>query len=119
MNLDDVQNLVGQALEPGYRGRLLARGQARAMIWRDGQLPPGAPAFIPSLSYDLLGYGYALRLTRGIEIWAKGMGATYVLYHATSGTNPTSSDRFFRKLGMTTLGGNYGVRLSGEDEAGP
>ncbi len=62
MNLDDAQKLVDQALEPGYRGRLLARGQARSMIWRDGQLPPGAPGFTPSLSYDLMGYGYALLL---------------------------------------------------------
>ena len=59
----------------------------------------------------ILGGKAALRLTRGIEIWAKGMGASYVLHHATSGTNPISSDRFFRKLGMTTPGGNYGVRL--------
>ncbi len=45
------------------------------------------------------------------EVWAKAMGASYVIYHATSGTNPASSDRFFRKLGMTTLGGNYGIKI--------
>jgi hypothetical protein len=65
----------------------------------------------PEIRTRILGGKAALRLTRGIEIWAKGMGASYVLYHATSGTNPIRSDRFFRKLGMTTLGGNYGVRL--------
>jgi DEAD/DEAH box helicase len=32
----------------------------RAIIWRDGALPPGAPAFAPELSYDLHSYGYAL-----------------------------------------------------------
>lgn len=70
----------------------------------------------PETRSRILGGKAALRLTRGIEIWAEGMGASYVLYHATSGTNPTSSDRFFRKLGMTTLGGNYGVRLNSESE---
>ena len=30
------------------------------MIWRDGVLPPDAPAFSPQLSYDLNSYGYAL-----------------------------------------------------------
>ena len=76
-------------------------------------------AISPEARSKILGGKAALRLTRGIEIWANGMGASYVLYHATSGTNPTSSDRFFRKLGMSTLGGNYGVRLNGEGEAGP
>lgn len=67
MNLEEVQSIIEQALEPGYRGRLLARGQARAMIWRDGQLPPGAPGFAASLSYDLMGYGHAL-LSLGIRL---------------------------------------------------
>jgi len=71
MNLEEVQGIVGQALEPGYRGRLLARGQARAMIWRDGQLPPDAPGFAASLSYDLLGYGHAL-LSLGIRLREDG-----------------------------------------------
>ena len=30
------------------------------MIWRDGVLPPEAPAFSPQLSYELHSYGYAL-----------------------------------------------------------
>lgn len=68
-------------------------------------------AIAPQTRSRILGGKAALRLTRGIEIWAKGMGASYVLYHATSGTNPASSDRFFRKLGMITLGGNYGTKL--------
>lgn len=74
-------------------------------------------AIAPETRSKILGGKAALRLARGIEIWAKGMGASYVLYHATSGTNPTNSDRFFRKLGMTTLGGNYGVRLNSESGA--
>ena len=60
MNLDELQATVSTAVEPAFRGSLLARGQARSMIWRDGVLPPGSPAFIPTLSYDLLSYGDAL-----------------------------------------------------------
>ena len=51
---------INDAVTAGFRGRLIARGQARAMIWRDGVLPPDAPAFSPQLSYDLHTYGYAL-----------------------------------------------------------
>lgn len=51
---------INEAAATGFRGRLIARGQARAMIWRDGILPPDAPAFSPQLSYDLHSYGYAL-----------------------------------------------------------
>ena len=53
----------------------------------------------------------ALRLVRGIETWAKKRQADVILYHVTSGKNATNIDRFFRKLGMTTLGGNYGVKV--------
>jgi replicative superfamily II helicase len=77
MNTEEVQAIVGQALEPGYRGRLLARGQARAMIWRNGQLPPGAPGFAPSLSYDLMGYGHAL-LSLGIRLREEGGDQTMI-----------------------------------------
>lgn len=51
---------IADAATAGYRGSLIARGQARAIIWRDGALPQDAPAFAPQLSYDLHTYGYAL-----------------------------------------------------------
>lgn len=51
---------IAEAATPGFRGRLIARGQARAIIWRDGVLPPDAPEFAPQLSYDLHSYGYSL-----------------------------------------------------------
>lgn len=51
---------IAEAATAGFRGRLIARGQARAIIWRDGALPPDAPAFAPQLSYDLHSYAYAL-----------------------------------------------------------
>ncbi|MGO9172202.1 MAG: DEAD/DEAH box helicase [Rhodomicrobium sp.] len=58
--IDAIQADVNEAATPGFRGSLIARGQARAMIWREGVLPPDAPAFSPQLSYDLHSYGYSL-----------------------------------------------------------
>jgi len=51
---------INEAAAAGFRGRLIARGQARSIIWRNGVLPPDAPAFAPQLSYDLHSYGYTL-----------------------------------------------------------
>ena len=51
---------INAAVATGFRGRLIARGQARATIWQDGVLSEDSPAFSPRLSYDLLSYGYAL-----------------------------------------------------------
>ncbi|MDF1670201.1 MAG: DEAD/DEAH box helicase [Roseovarius sp.] len=51
---------IGEATTAGFRGSLIARGQARAIIWRDGVLPPDSPNFDDRLSYDLHSYGYAL-----------------------------------------------------------
>ena len=65
--IDAIQQEIAQASASGFRGRLLARGQARSMIWRNGVLPPNAPAFSPRLSYDLLSYGYAL-LGQGLRL---------------------------------------------------
>jgi hypothetical protein len=55
--VEQIEADITSASAPGFRGRLLARGQARAMIWRDGVLPPDAPAFSDLLSYDLHSYG--------------------------------------------------------------
>lgn len=58
--IDALRASIEQAVQQGFRHRLLARGQSRGMIWRDGELPPDAPNFSPELSDDLLGYGYSL-----------------------------------------------------------
>lgn len=55
-----IRAAIELAATAGFRGRLIARGQARAMIWRDGALPPDAPPFSPRLSYDLKTYAYSL-----------------------------------------------------------
>ncbi|MDI1259905.1 DEAD/DEAH box helicase [Aquabacterium sp.] len=59
---EELEHDIRAAVEPGFRQRLLARGQSRAMIWRDGVLPDSAPEFSPDLSDNLLSYGYSLLL---------------------------------------------------------
>ena len=55
-----ISAAITDAAATGFRGRLIARGQARAMIWREGVLPAGAPAFSAQLNFDLHSYGYGL-----------------------------------------------------------
>ncbi|WP_028220988.1 DEAD/DEAH box helicase [Paraburkholderia oxyphila] len=66
-NPDAIGQAITDAAAAGFRGRLIARGQARAMIWRDGILPADAPAFSPQLSFDLHSYAYAL-LNLGLRL---------------------------------------------------
>ena len=58
--IEELEADIAEAISAGFRGRLLDRGQARSMIWKDGLLPPESPAFSANLSYDLLSYGYSL-----------------------------------------------------------
>ena len=71
MNLQELEAEVSAALEPAFRAQLLARGQARSMIWRNGNLPAGAPQFAETLSYDLMAYGDAL-LVQAMQIRREG-----------------------------------------------
>lgn len=59
-NPEAIRTAIELAATTGFRGRLIARGQARALIWRGGVLPPGAPAFSPQLSYDLATYAFSM-----------------------------------------------------------
>ena len=66
-NVEEIEQEILQATAPGFRECILARGQARSLIWRNGKLPPGAPKFSQQLSYDLLSYGYSL-LSHGLRL---------------------------------------------------
>jgi hypothetical protein len=59
-NLTAIVERLNGLIEPAARGRLLARGLARGLLWRDGVLPLGAPQFTPSLTLDLLDFGYGV-----------------------------------------------------------
>src|SRR3972149_11808093 len=107
MNLEEPHGPVAAAIEPGFRGRLLARGQARSMIWRNGVLPDGAPGFAPTLSYDLLSYGDTLlslamriREQQGDESLARSAfeHAGEAIEAVVSNGDPDNSQRGFLRL---------------------
>ena len=56
---DQLADRLRSLVAPGARKQLVARGLARGMIWRDGELPSDAPFFRESLTTDLLDHGYA------------------------------------------------------------
>ena len=60
----------------------------------------------------MLGGKVAVRLVREVEKWARSKGVEVILFYVTSGETLSRTDRFFRKMGMTTLGGSYGIRLN-------
>lgn len=59
-SIQDIEELIRQAVKPGYREGLLAQGQSRGMIWRDGELPSDAAPYPEQLSETLLSFGYSL-----------------------------------------------------------
>lgn len=66
-NPQALADLVDELVRPDARGRLLAQGLARGMVWRDGVVPEGAPDFPTQLTADLLDFGYAL-VALGLEL---------------------------------------------------
>lgn len=64
---DEIDKRIRRRTAPAFRGRLVARGQARSLVWRDGRVPEGGPNFSDHLSYDLLTYGYGL-LGEGLRL---------------------------------------------------
>lgn len=55
-----ISQALNGFIQPEARGRLLARGLARGMIWRDGVVPTGGQEFSASLTSDLLDFGYGI-----------------------------------------------------------
>lgn len=78
--IEELTVFLTQTAADGARGRLQARGDARAIIRREGVLPDDAPAFGNTIDTDLAEYALsllrasmALRESRGDpEIWRKG-----------------------------------------------
>ena len=57
---DEIRRSLDRYLGPDFRGRLRARGIARGIVWSDGVVPEGSPAFPEALSADLLDFGYVV-----------------------------------------------------------
>src|SRR5690242_6377832 len=59
-SIQELKSRLTACIAPGFRERLLDRGLARGLIWRDGALPAGAPQFAESLTEDLLDYAHTI-----------------------------------------------------------
>jgi len=59
-SVERLTERLGTATQSGFRERLLDKGLARGMIWRDGVMPPDSPAFPGSLTEDLLDYAHTV-----------------------------------------------------------
>jgi superfamily II DNA/RNA helicase len=113
----DAANLaarLAEATAAGFRGRLLARGQAQSMIRREGELPEDSQTYSPYLDRDLLNYGYSLMSTAlGLlesdsaeaqmpEQRAAGrdgfLQASYALEAATRNADPETPEIAFHRL---------------------
>lgn len=58
--VEELSEFLATATADGVRGRLLARGEARAIIRQDGVLPPEAPALGDTIDTDLAEYGFSV-----------------------------------------------------------
>lgn len=66
-NPEVISQTLAALIQPDARGRLLARGLARGMVWREGVVPEGAQDFSASLTPDLLDFGYGI-LSLALEL---------------------------------------------------
>ncbi|MXP29700.1 DEAD/DEAH box helicase [Porphyrobacter algicida] len=58
--IEELEEFIDAVAQPNVRGRLLARGEARAITRRGGELPPESPVFAATLDTDLSEYGLSL-----------------------------------------------------------
>lgn len=77
----ELSSRLQVVVEPGVRGRLLDKGLARGLIWRDGALPEGAPEFSEGLSDDLLDYAHAV-MAMALRLRASQEGDSKLLERA-------------------------------------
>jgi replicative superfamily II helicase len=107
--IDELTVFLTQTAADGARGRLQARGEARAIIRRDGVLPDDAPAFGNTIDTDLAEYALsllrasmALRESQGDpEVWRKGFARAGNAFEALvqNGAAEDVNRGFFRIAG--------------------
>ena len=68
-SIEEIEAYLEPALASDARGRLVDRGEARAMIRRSGELPGDAQAVAQSLDADLADYGFSV-LDAALELRA-------------------------------------------------
>ncbi|WP_417684567.1 hypothetical protein [Roseibium sp.] len=73
----------------------------------NGVFREGVVADADGLSGTLLSGKVALWLVQALRHWARTRDCAHLLCHVTNGENAAEADRFFRRCGMKTVGGNY------------
>ncbi len=68
-SIEEIEELLNEALVGNARGSLVARGEARAIIRREGILPQDAPPFATTIEADLADHGFAV-LDAALELRA-------------------------------------------------
>ena len=58
--VEELEEFLRTTTRENVRGRLLARGEARAVMRDDGQLPADAPPFAATIDTDLADYGFSV-----------------------------------------------------------
>ena len=110
--IDELQQFVDAATQDNIRGRLLDRGEARAIIRRAGHLPDDAPHLGETLDTDLSEYGFsllraslALREQDGASsFWKRGFLKAGNVFEALvrNGSPDTTERGFWRVMGSAS-----------------
>ena len=110
--IEELTTFLERMTVENFRGRLQARGQARALIRRDGIFPDDTPAFSETIDIDLAEYAFsllraslALREAGGEnEIWRRGFVRAGNAFESLvqNGSPETISRGFFRVIGAAS-----------------
>lgn len=110
--LEELNAFLIETTTDGYRGRLQARGKARALIRHEGLLPPEAPALGEGIDQDLADYGLSvLRASLAARelggdplVWRLGFVRAGSAFEALvqNGSQDDVSRGFFRVVGAAS-----------------
>lgn len=110
--IEELTDFITDLTRDGARGRLLARGEARSIIRRDGIMPDDAPALGDTLDTDLADYGFSvLRVALALKeaegnprIWRNGFVHAGNAFEAlVRNGEPNSTDSgFYRVMGVAS-----------------
>lgn len=111
--IEELTAFLTETTADGYRGRLQARGEARALIRHAGVLPPDAPPFGEGIDADLADYGFSMlraamaarELGGDSEVWRRGFVRAGSAFEALvqNGAQDDVSRGFYRLVGAASF----------------
>ena len=110
--IEELTAFLATTTADGYRGRLQARGEARALIRHIGVLPPDSPPFGEGIDEDLTDYGFSmLRASMALRelggdatVWRHGFVRAGSAFEALvqNGSQGNVSRGFYRLIGAAS-----------------